>query len=94
MITKSIKQYILAGSVCCCMTATLTSCNDFLDILPMNDVVLENFWTEKADVNSVVNSCYEALQESAVQERMGVWGELRSDNMVVGSNVPNNINVI
>ena len=94
MITKSIKQYILAGSVCCCMTATLTSCNDFLDILPMNDVVLENFWTEKADVNSVVNSCYEALQESAVQERMGVWGELRSDNMVVGSNVPNNINEI
>ena len=71
-----------------------TSCNDFLDILPMNDVVLENFWTEKADVNSVVNSCYEALQSSDVQQRMGVWGELRSDNMVVGSNVPNEVNEI
>ena len=71
-----------------------TSCNDFLDILPMNDVVLENFWTEKADVNSVVNSCYEALQNSDVQQRMGVWGELRSDNMVVGSNVPNEVNEI
>ena len=94
MITKSIKQYIIAGSVGCCMTATLTGCNDFLDILPMNDVVLENFWTEKADVNSVVNSCYEALQNSDVQVRMGVWGELRSDNMVGGSNVPNEVNEI
>ena len=94
MNTKSIKQYILAGMLGCSTAVLTTSCNDFLDILPMNDVVLENFWTEKADVNSVVNSCYEALQESAVQERMGVWGELRSDNVIVGSNVPNNINEI
>ena len=84
MNIKSIKQYILAGTLCCGTAAVTTSCNDFLDILPMNDVVLENFWTEKADVNSVVNSCYEALQNSDVQTRMGVWGELRSDNMVMG----------
>ena len=94
MNIKSIKQYILAGTLCCGTAAVTTSCNDFLDILPMNDVVLENFWTEKADVNSVVNSCYEALQNSDVQTRMGVWGELRSDNMVMGSNVPNEINEI
>ena len=94
MITKRIKQYILACSVCCCITATLTSCNDFLDILPTNEVVLENYWTEKADVSSVMNSCYETLEHSDCLARMAVWGELRSDNMRLGANVPNEINEI
>ena len=70
------------------------SCSDFLELLPMNEVVLENFWTEKADVSSVVNSCYETLEHSDALIRMGVWGELRSDNLKGGSNVPNNINEI
>ncbi|MBQ4174593.1 MAG: RagB/SusD family nutrient uptake outer membrane protein, partial [Prevotella sp.] len=70
------------------------SCSDFLDILPMNEVVLENYWTEKGDVTSVVNSCYETLESSDCLTRMGVWGELRSDNLRLGANVPNEINEI
>ena len=70
------------------------SCSDFLDILPMNDVVLENFWTEKADVSSVVNSCYETFEHTDALVRMGVWGELRSDNLKAGSSVSNNVNEI
>ena len=69
-----------------------TSCSDFLDILPMNSTVLENYWKEKADVTSAVNGCYAALASEAVVSRMGVWGELRSENIVAGNNVPNNIN--
>jgi hypothetical protein len=72
----------------------LTSCGDFLDILPMNDVVLENYWTEKADVTSVMNGCYETLEHSDALSRMAVWGELRSDNLRIGANVPNEINEI
>ena len=97
MITKNIKKQLTKLSFVICSVSfsiALTSCDDFLSILPMNEVVLENFWTEKADVNSVVNSCYEALQNSDVQQRMGVWGELRSDNMVAGSNVSNEISEI
>ena len=94
MITKNIKKYLVAGSVCCCMAATTTSCSDFLDILPMNDVVLENYWTEKGDVTSVMNSCYETLEHSDAMVRMIVWGELRSDNVRVGASVPNDINEI
>jgi hypothetical protein len=60
----------------------------------MNDVVLENYWTEKADVSSVMNSCYETLEHSDALMRMAVWGELRSDNVRGGSNVPNEINEI
>ena len=70
----------------------LSSCSDFLDILPMNSTVLENYWKEKADVTGAVNGCYEALASEDVVTRMGVWGELRSDNVVAGANVPNHLN--
>ena len=64
----------------------LTGCEDFFDTLPMNEVVLENFWTDKNDVTSVVNSCYESLETEDCLVRMGVWGEMRSDNLKPGSN--------
>ena len=70
----------------------LASCNDFFDILPMNEVVLENYWTQKGDVTSVLNGCYEALEQPDVITRMGVWGEMRSENIKGGSDVPNEIN--
>ena len=94
MITKKIKKYVIACTVCFGMSIVNTSCSKFLDILPMNEVVLENFWTEKADVTSVLNGCYESLEHNDAMIRMGVWGEVRSDNMQAGANVPNNVNEI
>lgn len=67
--------------------ATLSSCGDFLSIEPQNEIVLENFWTEEADVNSVVNACYAQLESADCIRRMIIWGEGRSDNMVSGSGV-------
>lgn len=61
---------------------TFTSCDSFLDTLPLNEVVLENYWTKKDDVTSVLNSCYESLQSEASLTRMAVWGEMRSDNII------------
>ena len=66
-------------------TVMLTGCNDFLDTLPLNDVVLENFWTEKEDVTSVLNSCYESLESPESIMKMAVWGEMRSDNISRGN---------
>jgi hypothetical protein len=81
--------------VCSFFIATvLTGCEDFFDTLPMNEVVLENFWTDKNDVTSVVNSCYESLESEDCMVRMGVWGELRSDNLKGGSNPSDEINQI
>ena len=68
---------------------TLNSCSDYLDILPLNEVVLENYWTKKDDVTSVLNGCYEALTAEGSLERMGIWGELRSENIVQGGNLDN-----
>ncbi len=76
----------------CLMVIVPTGCSDFLDILPMNEVVLENYWKEKSDVTSAVNGCYEALASEDVLKRMGVWGELRSDNVIAGTGTENEIN--
>ena len=70
----------------------LAGCSDFLDIKPMNSTVLESYWKEKADVTGAVNGCYEALASEDVIKRMGIWGELRAENMMPGTNVPNYLN--
>jgi hypothetical protein len=99
-MNKIIKIYktrlisLLSVSYYLSVSVALSSCSDFLDIQPMNDVVLENYWTGKADVTSVLNSCYETLEHSDAMTRMMVWGELRSDNLRMGSSVPDEINEV
>lgn len=65
---------------------SLTGCSKFLTLLPLNDVVFENFWTDKADVESVLLGTYSALESSDCIVRMSMWGEMRSDNIVAGNN--------
>ena len=67
----------------------LTSCSDFLEITPQETIVLDKFWNEETDVENVVAGCYVAMQEQAVIDRMMVWGEFRSDNVVGGTNIEN-----
>ena len=71
----------------------LTSCSDFLEITPQETIVLDKFWNEEADVQNVVAGCYSAMQEQAVIDRMMVWGEFRSDNVVGGTNIENDIDL-
>ena len=78
LIFKFYNFYIVAALL-------LTSCNDFLDVLPLNDVVLENYWTKESDATSVLMGCYESLQSEDCVTRMGLWGEARSDNMKKGT---------
>lgn len=94
MITFNIKKSIFAVSACCGLAIATSSCSDFLDILPTNEVVLENYWTDKEDVQSVMNSCYETLESSDAMIRMMVWGELRSEDMRGANSVPNELNEI
>lgn len=84
MNTKNIKNYIF-GLCVVGSGAMVTSCDDFLDVLPMNDVVLENYWTKESDVTSVLMGCYESMQSGDCVTRMGLWGEVRSDNMKMGN---------
>jgi hypothetical protein len=65
----------------------MNSCQDWLTIFPEGELILEDYWKEGAHVEQVVASCYRSLIEPACIERMLVWGEVRSDNMVAGPNV-------
>ena len=79
------KIYKIALAIC--MTCGFASCSDFLEIEPQNEIILEKFWNEKADVDAVIGGCYSALQDEGVIKRMMVWGEFRSDNISVGRNI-------
>lgn len=70
------------------MSAGLLSCSgEWLELYPEGETLLEDYWKTGSDVEAVVASCYRALIESTCIERMVVWGELRSDDMVAGSSV-------
>ncbi len=68
----------------------LSSCSDFLTIQPLNEIVQDKFWNSKGDVENMVMGCYSAMQSQTVIDRMIVWGESRSDDMIGGTNIANN----
>ena len=87
---KHIKSFLLVAL----LGASFTSCNDFLNLEPLNDIVLENFWTDKSDVESVLLGAYSGLEKSDCLLRMSVWGEMRSDNIVEGNGTGEDIRQI
>ena len=85
-LKKNIIKSALIGLLGAC---TFSSCSDFLEIEPLELIVLDKFWNEEADVENVVAGCYSAMQSQNVIDRMMAWGEFRSDNVVGGTNVEN-----
>ena len=81
---KRIHYYIICAFSAIC---GLSSCTDFLEIKPQNEIILEQFWNEKADVDAVIAGCYSGLQSEGVIKRMMIWGEFRSDNIGPGTNI-------
>ena len=63
------------------------SCSDFLEIKPQSEIILEDFWSEKADVDNIVAGCYSRMQHDDVVRRFIVWGECRADNVAAGQNI-------
>jgi len=59
----------------------LSSCSDYLYIKPLNEIVEENYWDRKEDVESILYGCYSGLQEADCLKRMFIWGEVRSENI-------------
>jgi hypothetical protein len=64
-----------------CTTALFSSCLDTV-ILPDDITVGEDFWKKKSDVAKMVNAAYEGMTTDAVTERLIIWGDARSDEMV------------
>lgn len=62
----------------------IVGCEDWLTLRPESDIVLEDFWNNESEVSQVLASCYRSLTEGDVVERFLIWGEARSDNIVLG----------
>ena len=81
-MNRNIKKYTVAGLLYCGAAAALTSCNDFLTIYPTDRIVGEEFWKTKADVDQMVDGCYQSMLNYSIQERAIMWGAFRSDELV------------
>ena len=76
---KIYSKFLLAGSLLMGGMA-LTSCEDFLTVLPTNQITEDDFWNDKNDLDNVRAGAYRQLTLSDVTKRILYWGELRSDN--------------
>ena len=76
--------YNKIGQATLLVTATLSlgSCDDFLDLEPLNEIVLDNYWKDKSDVESVVYGCYSAMEATDFMNRLFIWGDVRSDDVI------------
>ena len=90
---KSVRAGLISLLSPLCTLLFFTSCSDFLEIKSQSEIVLEDFWSEKADVDNIVAGCYSRLQGSDCIHRMIVWGECRSENVMPGTNINNNIDL-
>ncbi|MGC3978584.1 MAG: RagB/SusD family nutrient uptake outer membrane protein [Paludibacteraceae bacterium] len=79
MKTKYLKLFTFIS-----MLLVLSSCTDWLTIEPEGKVVSTQYWKLESDVEAVVATCYRAMIEDDVIERMIVYGEVRSDDVTEG----------
>jgi hypothetical protein len=56
---------------------TLPGCNEWLDIEPENDLIKQEFWNTKEDVESCMAAAYDAFRGTVMKSF--IFGELRGD---------------
>mgnify|MGYP002623150585 FL=1 len=97
MINKRYRRLLIGLSFIIChltFSGALVSCSDFLEVKPLEQIVLGNFWNEESDVQNVVSSCYAAMQQPAWTNRAIVWGEARSENLVGGERINDSTSLV
>ena len=67
------------------LVTIMTSCTDFLTIIPPDKIVHEQFWQTKDDVNGMLATSYLKLATTDAVSKAIIWGELRSDNLTYES---------
>lgn len=82
---NSIKLFIMLLFV----IITATSCNNWLDVLPENDQVADEYWQTKEDVAAVIAACYIEYRSTVPQQI--IWGELRGNSMWLSGTMNSNL---
>ncbi|WP_406683224.1 RagB/SusD family nutrient uptake outer membrane protein [Seonamhaeicola sp. MEBiC1930] len=68
---------------------TLTSCSDYLELEPQDNLIQQEFWQNKEQVSAAVAGCYASMNQSGFTDRIFKWGELRAEMLTslrAGSN--------
>ncbi len=84
IIRKSRGRELLL-TFCSLLAILCSSCNDWLEVYPVNEQVTPRFWQSKEDVEAVLASGYNTLR-SQVAGCLVDWGELRGGSIVSRSN--------
>lgn len=79
MITKV--KYIISVI---CVICGFTACVDTV-ILPDNKTVDDDYWQKKSEVEALIATAYAQLRNEAAIRNMIVWGDFRSDELVISS---------
>lgn len=85
-----IKKIILIPLV----SLILSSCDSYLQLEPQDNLIQQEFWQNKEQVESAVAGCYASMNQSAFTERLLVWGELRAEMMVSANASGNAVNMM
>lgn len=86
---KTILKYNKTKIAAFLMVVGLSSCQKSIDIEPISNVPVDNYYRNYKEVNNALTGCYNGMQGPLYSEWM--FTELRSDNSKQG--VPNSTNV-
>ena len=89
IVSKIYKKTVLAAMVA--IGTLMSSCTDYLTIIPADVVVEENFWQTKDQVNGMLATSYLKLLSKDAVSKAIIWGEMRSDNMTYPSSYNSDI---
>lgn len=79
-----IKQIIYATLIGCSLLLN-TGCDQWLEVLPENKVLRDEFWQSKQDVEGMIAAAYDAFR--ATEEAIIVHGELRAGTLTDGGKI-------
>lgn len=82
---KSIYSKLLLAGTLLVSSSMMSSCDDFLTLLPTNQLPEENFWQDKADLNGVRAGAYDQLANATQTGKILIWGEIRADNLTLNT---------
>lgn len=75
----NMKSYNNYGVILLLLLVSFSSCENFLDRQPLEELSKDKFWKTKADAELWTIGLYDALQ-GALGDNYFMWGEVRSDN--------------
>lgn len=70
-------KFIIAISLI--VSLNFSSCTGYLDLEPVDGVIVTKFWKNKEEVKDAVMGCYASMMTVGVMQDFVMWGELRAD---------------